>query len=120
MLLERLLSPAGDVIKEAVAKPEANINSTYESCANTLTRLSKDNELLPKIGAPATRALNALGINSLHQLVGYTEEQLLALHGFGPKAMTILKAEMKKGGVSFSENTMPTKSKEVRRSKATE
>ena len=55
----------------------------------------------PKIGKPAERALANAGINKLVQLSKHTEADLLALHGMGPKAMGILKAEMKKAGLSF-------------------
>ncbi len=44
-----------------------------------------------KISAPAQRALENENITSIEQLALYTEEQLLQLHGFGPKAVRILK-----------------------------
>ncbi len=47
---------------------------------------------LPKgIGKPATRALASVGVISLDQVTRFTEGQLLALHGVGPKAVGILK-----------------------------
>ena len=46
---------------------------------------------LPKIGAPATRALNNAGITYIEQLTKMTEKEVLALHGMGPKALRILK-----------------------------
>lgn len=46
---------------------------------------------LPKIGAPATRALASIGITTLEQLTDKSENELLQLHGFGPKALRILK-----------------------------
>ncbi|MGH3599713.1 MAG: DNA-binding protein [Pseudonocardiaceae bacterium] len=45
---------------------------------------------LPKIGGPATRALASIGVTRLNQLVDHDEEELLALHGFGPRAMRII------------------------------
>lgn len=45
---------------------------------------------LPHIGAPAVGALKALGVTSVSQLRNYTEKELLALHGIGPKAIRIL------------------------------
>jgi len=56
---------------------------------------------LPRIGGPATRALNRLGVTAMRQLAGYSENQLLELHGFGPKAMKIIKAEMASRGMSL-------------------
>src|SRR5690242_15715553 len=46
---------------------------------------------LPKIGAPATRALQSTGITRLKQLTKVTEAELLQLHGMGPKAVRILR-----------------------------
>lgn len=46
---------------------------------------------LPKIPAPALRALASRNIESLRQLETITEAELLALHGFGPKALRIVK-----------------------------
>lgn len=45
---------------------------------------------LPKIGGPATRALETIGVTQLSQLAAYSERELLALHGFGPKALRLL------------------------------
>jgi DNA-directed RNA polymerase alpha subunit len=50
-----------------------------------------------KISAPAHRALANENITTIEQLSTYTEKQLLQLHGFGPKAIAILKEK----GVQF-------------------
>ena len=57
--------------------------------------VSKDS--LPKIGAPATRALASIGVTKMSQLPGHTERELLELHGFGPKAIRLLR----EGGAQF-------------------
>jgi predicted flap endonuclease-1-like 5' DNA nuclease len=54
-----------------------------------------------KIGAPAHRALEAKGIDTFAQLCDYTEVELLALHGVGPKAIRILKEWLSKEEMSF-------------------
>jgi DNA-directed RNA polymerase alpha subunit len=54
-----------------------------------------------KIGAPARRALENQNITSIEQLSLYTEKQLLQLHGFGPKAISILKEK----GVQFRQES---------------
>jgi hypothetical protein len=46
------------------------------------------------IGAPATRALNGAGFTELKQLTKATAAELMALHGFGPKALRILQAAL--------------------------
>lgn len=54
-----------------------------------------------KIGKPAQRALTERGITTLNQLSDYTEKELLAIHGVGPKAIGILKELLTKEGLSF-------------------
>lgn len=50
-----------------------------------------DGTPLPRnIGAPATRALHAEGVTTLEQVVGWTVEELRALHGVGPMAISRL------------------------------
>lgn len=45
---------------------------------------------LPRIGAPATRALAAIGISTLDQCAAHSATELLALHGFGPRALGMI------------------------------
>ena len=45
---------------------------------------------LPPIGAPATRALAAVGVRTLEDLRGRDLTELAALHGVGPKAIRLL------------------------------
>ncbi len=54
---------------------------------------------LPKIGAPATRALIAAGYVSLGRLAGVPRSELAALHGVGPKALRIITAELAEHGL---------------------
>jgi len=57
---------------------------------------------LPKnIGKPATRALQGAGIRTLEDLAGRTEEELLALHGVGPKAMKVLAQALEERGLGL-------------------
>ncbi|MGU3435714.1 DNA-binding protein [Actinomycetes bacterium M1A6_2h] len=45
----------------------------------------------PKIGAPATRALIAAGYTETSELSDVPDSELLALHGFGPKALALIR-----------------------------
>ena len=68
----------------------------------------------PKIGAPATRALEAAGYTNLMQLTKVTEAELGQLHGMGSKALGILRETLKEKGLSFkagSVNDTPKKKK---------
>lgn len=55
------------------------------------------------MGAPARRALENKGINTLKQLSKYTEKEILSIHGMGPASMPLLKEHLKKAGLSFKE-----------------
>jgi hypothetical protein len=46
---------------------------------------------LPRIGAPATRALAEAGISSLEDLRKSDLDALAELHGVGPRAIVILR-----------------------------
>jgi DNA-directed RNA polymerase alpha subunit len=56
---------------------------------------------LPRIGAPATRALAAAGITRLDQVADRTEAELLALHGFGPRALRLLVEALAERGLEL-------------------
>ena len=51
---------------------------------------------IPKIGAPATRALNNAGYTRLSQLAGIPRADLAMLHGMGPRALGILQAALER------------------------
>jgi len=57
---------------------------------------------LPKIGAPATRALLAAGYTRLEQLTKVSEAELSRLHGMGPKALRILGEALREKKLSFA------------------
>lgn len=57
--------------------------------------------LLPKLGAPATRALHDAGITDLHGLARHTERDVAALHGMGPKALAAVRAALADAGLDF-------------------
>lgn len=56
---------------------------------------------LPKTSAPATRALAGIGVTTVEQLAEHTEKELLALHGFGPKAIRLLRPVMEELDIAF-------------------
>jgi hypothetical protein len=56
---------------------------------------------LPKIGAPATRALNGAGYVSLRQLADVRRADLAKLHGMGPKALRILQEALEEHGLTL-------------------
>lgn len=56
---------------------------------------------LPPIGRPARAALAIAGVTRLEQLTSWSERDLLALHGVGPKAVRILREALGERGLSF-------------------
>jgi predicted Fe-Mo cluster-binding NifX family protein len=64
-----------------------------------------DDGPLPQIGAPATRALAAQGITRLADLTHHRSEDVLALHGVGPRAIRLLRAALAERGMSFAEGS---------------
>lgn len=53
------------------------------------------------IGAPATRALIAVGYSDLRQLAGVPVSALAKLHGMGPKALARLQEALEREGLSL-------------------
>ena len=51
------------------------------------------------IGRPATAALEAADITCLEDLRRVTEDELAALHGVGPKAISILKSTLEASNI---------------------
>lgn len=54
---------------------------------------------LADLGAPARRALAAAGITTLRQLAARSEQELLALHGFGPSSLPKIRAALARAGL---------------------
>ena len=79
------------VIKNGAKISDSHVNSgkTHSDPSNKLKLDGKDT--LPYIGDPATSALTVIGVTKPSQLTQFTERELLALHGVGPKAIRLLK-----------------------------
>jgi hypothetical protein len=56
---------------------------------------------LPKLAAPALRALTGAGYTRLEHLTEVTESELLKLHGMGPKAIRTLRDALAARELSF-------------------
>ena len=60
-------------------------------------------ETLKGFSHPAERALATIGVTRLSQLTKYTEQEILNLHGMGPKGIRVLKAALQEKGLSFKQ-----------------
>jgi hypothetical protein len=56
---------------------------------------------LPKLSAPAHRALAGAGIQNLEQVSRFSEAELKKLHGMGPKAIKELREALAAKGLAF-------------------
>lgn len=56
---------------------------------------------LPKISAPAQRALASMGVQRLKDLTKFSEAEVKKWHGIGPNAMGQLRRAMEEQGLSF-------------------
>lgn len=54
-----------------------------------------------KISKPAISALQEIGIEYLDELRDFSESDLLKLHGFGKKGLSILSEILKENGLSL-------------------
>ena len=64
---------------------------------------------MARLAAPARRALERAGISSLQELALCNEKELLALHGFGPATLPVLRKELKAAGMQFNTTTTTMK-----------
>ncbi|MBP8242260.1 MAG: hypothetical protein KAX36_07770 [Thermoflexales bacterium] len=62
-----------------------------------------DSTIPAGIGKPALRALTAAGYTRLDQLAKVKEDDLLKLHGVGPKAIRVLRAALEDLGLTFAQ-----------------
>lgn len=56
------------------------------------------------VAAPAVRALASIGVTRLDQVTRFTQRELLALHGMGPKALGLIEAALKARGKSLAKD----------------
>ena len=63
--------------------------------------LNSEESDIPKIGAPAQRALAAAGVKQLKDLTKFSEQEVRQWHGIGPNALGKLRQAMTEKGLSF-------------------
>ena len=69
----------------------------------SLRRPPAEGGLPEDLGKPATQALEEAGLTTLRKVAGKTEEELLALHGVGPKAVEALVEALAETGLSLKQ-----------------
>lgn len=70
---------------------------------NQKVGIDLESDLPPGIGKPAQRALTGAGYVRLEQFTEVSEEEVLKLHGMGPKALDQIRRALVAKGLSFAE-----------------
>lgn len=113
-LLERLM---GDYRRRPVSRP-VTIDATWSAMrfgkmkpgeapvdpATVRAATAEPSDLPSNLGAPARRALAGAGIVTLADLTTWREQDVLALHGMGKKALTVLRQALAEAGLGFAES----------------
>lgn len=66
-------------------------------------QLSQQESDLPRLAAPAQRALSAAGIQQLKDLTTYSVDEVRQWHGIGPNALDQLSRALAEKGLSFAD-----------------
>ncbi len=66
-----------------------------------MNRKNSSNGDLPKLSAPAQRALDSVGVHRLDQLTRFNEGEIKQLHGLGPTTIVALRRALKSRNLSF-------------------
>ena len=72
-----------------------------------------------KLSAPVKRALAMAEITSLEILASYSEKEIVALHGVGPRALPMLRAALQTAGLVFRRDEVAPSTKKPERQKRT-
>lgn len=56
---------------------------------------------IPKLSAPAHRALDSAGVSCVEDLVKFQEDEVRKWHGIGPNALSKLREELRLAGLKF-------------------
>lgn len=71
------------------------------TCPTCEQESKPDTGFLSLLSNPARQALEHAGITTLVKLSGFTEREILQLHGMGPRSMPILRDALLSQGLSF-------------------
>jgi hypothetical protein len=56
---------------------------------------------IPKLAAPANRALDSAGVSCVEDLVKFQEDEVRKWHGIGPNALSTLREALRLAGLDF-------------------
>jgi DNA-directed RNA polymerase alpha subunit len=64
-----------------------------------------DDDLPSGLSEPARRALAGAGVSTLQDVAAFTENELMKLHGMGPKALQTLRRALAAKGLALSKGS---------------
>ncbi len=64
-----------------------------------------DDDLPAGLSAPARRALAGAGVTRLEDVAAFTENELMKLHGMGPKALQTLRRALTASGMTLAKRS---------------
>jgi len=76
-------------------------SSDCPTCPACEKEKAKSGFFIAGLSAPARRALQSLGIDSVKTLAKHSERDILALHGMGPASLPKMRAALKAAGLCF-------------------
>lgn len=86
-----------------------SLSTSSRSRDKAMPAKSQPTTALPKLAAPAQRALAAAGVTRLAQLCKFSEAEVKAWHGIGPNALKALRRALQAQGLSFASQSRSPK-----------
>jgi DNA-directed RNA polymerase alpha subunit len=71
------------------------------SCPTCDAENKPESGFLSLLSSPARNALIHEGITTLEKLAGFTEKEILSIHGIGPASLPALKSVLKEKNIQF-------------------
>ncbi|HEX2466372.1 MAG TPA: DNA-binding protein [Thermoanaerobaculia bacterium] len=68
-----------------------------------MSKTKSESDFPKGVAKPAIRALSSIGVARLDQATRFSEAELLALHGMGPKAIRLIKEALRARGKSLKQ-----------------
>lgn len=102
--VERAMEDAGLSFDESSAKRADPINVAMAEERMKDVKPTPREHGLPNIGGPATSALVQIDVLQLAQVARMTRDEVLGLHGVGPKAVRILDEALAQKGLRFKDS----------------
>jgi DNA-directed RNA polymerase alpha subunit len=93
--------PSSKTLKTCKKGHQFYKSSDCPTCPTCEKERKPDSGFLSQLSAPARRALENNGINTVEQLSKYTEKEILQFHGMGPASIPKLRAALEEAGLAF-------------------